>query len=125
MHELSLSSAIVETVERHAAGRRVKLVTLTIGALRQVVASSLSFYFEIVSRGRLCEGATLEQNVIEARVRCKPCDRTWTLDEPNFRCPECNGSDVDVLSGTEFEVDSIEVIEKETKEDEVPCIARK
>ncbi len=124
MHELSLSSAIVETVERHAAGRRVKLVTLTIGALRQVVADSLAFYFEIVSRGRMCEGATLEQNVVEARVRCKPCDRTWTLDEPNFRCPECNGSDVDVLSGTEFEVDWIEVIEEE-KEDEVPCIARK
>jgi len=124
VHELSLSSAIVETVERHAAGRRVTLVTLTIGALRQVVAESLSFYFEIVSRGRLCEGAKLEQNVIEARVRCKPCDRTWTLDEPNFRCPECNGSDVDVLTGTEFEVDSIEVVEEE-KEDEVPCIARK
>ena len=122
MHELSLSSAIVETVERHAAGRRVKLVTLTIGTLRQVVSDSLSFYFEIVSRGRVCEGATLEQNVVEARVRCMPCDRTWTLDEPIFRCPECGGSDVDVLSGTEFEVDSIEVIEEE---DEVPCIAPK
>ena len=124
MHELSLSSAIVETVERHAAGRRVKLVTLTIGALRQVVADSLAFYFEIVSRGRLCEGATLEQNVIEARVRCTPCDRAWTLDEPNFRCPECGGSDVEVLSGTEFEVDSIEVIENET-EDESSCIAQR
>ena len=123
MHELSLSSAIVETVERHAAGRRVKLVTLTIGGLRQVVAESLSFYFEIVSRGRLCEGATLEQNVIEARVRCKPCDRTWTLDQPNFRCPDCGGSDIDVLTGTEFEVDSIEVVEHE-KEDEIPCIAQ-
>jgi hydrogenase nickel incorporation protein HypA/HybF len=122
LHELSLSSAIVETVERHAAGRRVKLVTLTIGTLRQVVSDSLSFYFEIVSRGRLCEGATLEQKVVEARVRCTPCGRTWTLDDPIFRCPDCSGSDVDVLSGTEFEVDSIEVIEKE---DEVPCIAPK
>lgn len=126
MHELSLSSAIVETVERHAAGRRVKVVTLTIGALRQVVADSLAFYFEIVSRGRVCEGAKLEQNVIEAQVRCTPCDRTWTLDEPNFRCPECSGSDVDVLTGTEFEVDSIEVIEQEEeKEDGQSCIAQR
>ena len=123
MHELSLSSAIVETVERHAAGRRVKLVTLTIGALRQVVADSLAFYFEIVARGRLCEGATLEQNVVEARVRCKPCDREWTLDEPNFRCPQCSGSDVEVLSGTEFEVDSIEVVEDEREDEE--CIAQR
>ena len=120
MHELSLSSAVVETVERHAQGRRVKVVTLTIGALRQVVPDSLSFYFEIVSRGRVCEGATLEQNLVEARVRCLPCDRAWTLDEPNFRCPDCGGSNVDVLSGTELEVDSIEVVEEE-KED--ACIA--
>lgn len=118
MHELSLSSAIVETVERHAAGRRVKVVTLTIGTLRQVVPSSLSFYFEVVSRGRLCEGAKLEQNFVEARVRCKPCERAWTLEEPSFQCPECGGSDIDVLSGTEFEVDSIDV-----EEEEDACIA--
>ena len=113
MHELSLSSAIVETVERHAAGRRVKVVTLTIGTLRQVVPRSLSFYFEVVSRGRVCEGAKLEQNFVEARVRCNPCDRAWTLDEPNFRCPDCGGSDIEVMSGTELEVDSIEVVEEE------------
>ena len=118
MHELSLSSAIVDTVERHAAGRRVTTVTMTIGALRQVVSESLEFYFEIVSRGRVCEGATLEQNLVEARVRCVPCDRSWSLDEPIFRCPECSGSDLEVLSGEEFEVDSIDVTEEEAA-----CIA--
>ena len=48
MHELSLSSAIVNTVERHAAGRRVTVVNMRIGTLRQVVPDSLTFYFEIV-----------------------------------------------------------------------------
>ncbi|MBA2504895.1 MAG: hydrogenase maturation nickel metallochaperone HypA [Thermoleophilaceae bacterium] len=118
MHELSLSSAIVDTVERHADGRRVTTVTMTIGSLRQVVAESLSFYFEIVSRGRVCEGATLEQNYVEARVRCVPCDRGWTLDQPIFRCPDCGGSEIEVLSGEEFEVDSIDVTEEEAA-----CIA--
>ncbi len=50
MHELSLSSAILETAVKHADGRRVSLVELTVGALRQVVPASLEFYFEIVSR---------------------------------------------------------------------------
>ena len=122
MHELSLSSAIVETVEKHAEGRQVKHVTLTIGTLRQVVADSLAFYFELVSRGRLCEGATLEQNVVEARVRCIPCGVEWKLQNPIFRCPDCGGSDVEVLSGTEFCVEFIEVVEEE--EDEA-CTARR
>ena len=60
MHELSLSSAIVETVERHADGRRVTVVSMRIGALRQVVPDSLAFYFEIVARGTVCEGARLD-----------------------------------------------------------------
>ncbi|MGH2858700.1 MAG: hydrogenase maturation nickel metallochaperone HypA, partial [Solirubrobacteraceae bacterium] len=61
MHELSLSGAIVDTAVRHARGRRVTLVSLRVGALRQVVPDSLAFYFEFVARGTLCEGARLEQ----------------------------------------------------------------
>ena len=48
---------------KHAAGRRVTVVSLRIGHLRQVVPDSLAFYFELVSRETLCEGARLEQEV--------------------------------------------------------------
>ena len=51
MHELSLSSAIVATVEKHAAGRQVAVVTLRVGRLRQVVPETLEFYFAFVARG--------------------------------------------------------------------------
>ena len=50
MHELSLSSAIVNTVVKHAAGRQVSLVSLRVGRLRQVVPDTLEFYFELVAR---------------------------------------------------------------------------
>ena len=45
VHELSLSSAILETVLKHADGRKVNTVELTVGALRQVVPESLDFYW--------------------------------------------------------------------------------
>ena len=70
MHELSLASAVIDTVERHAAGRRVTAVYLQVGHLRQVVPASLGFYFEHVARGTVCEGARLEQELIAARLRC-------------------------------------------------------
>ena len=113
MHELSLSSAILETVVRHAEDRKVNAVELTVGALRQVVPSSLEFYWGIVTRDTVCEGSELKLHEVEARVSCNQCDaRPWTLDNPIFRCPGCGGSDVEVLTGTEFFVDSIDVEEE-------------
>ena len=115
MHELSLSSAIVDTVIRHAAGRRVTAVELTVGAMRQVVPASLAFYFEIVGRDTVCEGARLEQRLVAARLRCEACGDEWSPELPAFRCAACGGTDVTVAAGDEFEVESIDV--------EEPCIA--
>ena len=119
MHELSLSGAIVNTVVKHAAGRPVSLVSLRVGALRQVVPDTLEFYFEFVSRGTVCEGARLEQELIPALLRCASCEREWTIDMPIFMCPACGSAgQVEVASGEEFEVESIEVEETE-------CIAQR
>ncbi|HZU59500.1 MAG TPA: hydrogenase maturation nickel metallochaperone HypA [Solirubrobacteraceae bacterium] len=111
MHELSLSGAIVNTAVKHAAGRRVTLVSLRVGRLRQVIPDTLDFYFEFVARGTLCEGARLEQELIEARLECRDCAHAWDIEIPAFRCPSCGGSDVRVAAGDEFEVESIEVEE--------------
>jgi hydrogenase nickel incorporation protein HypA/HybF len=111
VHELSVSSAVVDTVLRHAAGRPVTGVHLRVGALRQVVPDSLAFWFEIVARDTLCAGAALEQELIGARLRCEDCSTEWDVDVPAFRCPGCAGAAVTVLCGDELEVESIEVEE--------------
>jgi hydrogenase nickel incorporation protein HypA/HybF len=116
VHEMSLSSAVVGTVVKHARGRRVSVVNLKVGALRQVIPDSLQFYFGFVARGTVCEGARLEQELVPAVLRCAPCQREWGIEIPAFRCPFCGGSDVVVQSGEEFLVESIDV-------EEVECIA--
>ena len=85
MHELSVSAAVVDTAVRHAAGRKVTSVHLRVGALRQVVPDSLAFYFEIVSRETVCEGARLEQELVAACLRCEECETEWAVDVPAFR----------------------------------------
>jgi hydrogenase nickel incorporation protein HypA/HybF len=109
MHELSLSSAVVNTVVKHAEGRRVEVVNLRIGRLRQVVPETLDFYFDFVARDSVCDGAQLKYEIIDARLRCNPCALEWNIEIPAFRCPTCGGSDVEVASGNEFEVESIEI----------------
>ena len=89
MHELSLSSAIVDTVVKHAGGRQVKVVSLRVGRLRQVVPDSLEFYFGIVAEGTVCEGARLEQELVPAALRCDGCAHEWDARDPGFRCPAC------------------------------------
>lgn len=121
MHELSLSSAIINTAVKHAGGRRVTTVSLRVGRLRQVVPDTLEFYFEFVARGTPCEGAALEQEVIDARLRCGACALEWEIEIPAFRCPACGGSEVEIASGNEFEVESIEV--ESTEVEEAECIA--
>ena len=112
MHELSLSSAIVNTVVKHAEGRPVTVVSLRVGRLRQVVPDTLAFYFDFVARDTVCEGARLEQELIPARLRCEVCDAEWEIELPVFRCPTCGGADVRVAAGDELEVESIEVEEE-------------
>jgi len=116
LHELSLSSAIVNTVAKHAGGQRVSVVSLRIGQLRQVVPETLEFYFAFVARDTVCEGAQLEIEQVEASLQCEGCGHAWALEIPAFRCPACASSDVAITGGDEFLVESIEI-------EEAPCIA--
>lgn len=128
MHELSVSSAIVDTVLKHAAGRQVNVVSLRLGKLRQVVPESLSFYFDIVGRDTLCEGARLDLEMVDALMACGECAHEWDpapqpehgdiVDGevavggsllPQFRCPACQAAGAAVIRGDELEVESIEV----------------
>jgi len=119
MHEFSIASAVVDTAVRHAGGRRVTVVSVRCGRLRQVVPASLAFAFGVLSRETACDGAVLEQEVVPARLHCAGCAREWEIELPVFRCPTCGTASVDVLTGEELEVDSIEVAQDE----EAPCTA--
>ena len=127
MHELSISSAVVDTAVKHASGRRVSVVNLRLGKLRQAVPRSLSFYFEIVGRDTVCEGARLDLELIDALMACGPCGYRWDPEPepehggpaagglpagwslPQFRCPCCESAGAEVVRGDELEVESIEV----------------
>ncbi len=109
MHELSIAAAIVDTAVRHADGRPVSVVTVRIGHLRQAIPDSLQFYFGICTRETVCDGAALELEVVPGRLGCRGCGREWAVEVPAFRCPACASGDVEVRSGEELEVESIEV----------------
>jgi hydrogenase nickel incorporation protein HypA/HybF len=109
MHEVSIADAIVATAERHAGGRRVALVEVKVGHLRQVVPSALSFAWELVAAGTALEGAELQIDDVPVRVACRACGAESEAPEFPLACAGCRGVDVDVVAGNELYVEALEL----------------
>jgi hydrogenase nickel incorporation protein HypA/HybF len=109
VHELSLCQAIVENVERKAAGRPLHRVDVRIGHLRQVVPDSLQFAWEMLTAGTALEACELVIEHVPAIVRCRDCGVETTLDVPVLACAACEGLDVELRSGEELQIASLDV----------------
>jgi hydrogenase nickel incorporation protein HypA/HybF len=118
MHELPITESILDIAVRHGQQASAVCVTdlyLVIGQLSSIIDDSVQFYWDIISRDTICEGATLHFERIPAQLRCLDCNHTYGFEHELTACPNCNGSRVKVIAGEEFQLQSIEV---ETKEQE-------
>jgi hydrogenase nickel incorporation protein HypA/HybF len=111
VHELSLCQSIGQIVRRHAADRRVEVVHLQVGQLRQVVPDSLIYCWGLVNEGTVCEGSVLDIDHVPAAVRCTECGGITDLAELRMECGTCGSRSVSVERGEEFLVTSIELAE--------------
>lgn len=124
MHELSLTTSIVETVTEtltalpdSSRGARVIEVRLRVGALSSVIPESLEFCWGIVSEGTPLEGAKLAVQVLPVIVHCEPCGQDAELEGvQSFRCPRCGEICAEIRQGRELEIDSIEIDDGEEAE---------
>ena len=111
MHELSLCRSIVGVVGRHAEAGRVRKVNLQVGRLRQVVPSTLTYCWSLVNEGTDLGDAELCVESVPARIRCAGCDHVTELDTPALICAGCGGTTVEVVTGEEFLITSLELTE--------------
>jgi hydrogenase nickel incorporation protein HypA/HybF len=111
MHELSIAEAVAHKVKERAAGRPVCAVCIRVGHFRQIVPDALEFCWTMVTDATGLEGCRLEIEQVPATVRCHACDATTTLDVPILMCGSCGGTDVTLVTGQEFMVVSLEILE--------------
>ena len=112
MHEFSLVNAIIDSIEEFAQKngcKKICSVKLKIGAMRQVVPDIMKFAFEAASEGTVLEGASLEIEEIPISIYCPDCGKSWGEENVGLRCPYCGGSNADMKTGMELDIDSIEV----------------
>ncbi len=111
LHELSIAESLLEIVvdesKKHGL-ERVNKIKLQIGEFAAVVAESLTFCFEMVSRDTVASGALIEIESVGVVARCDVCDLSFEVQDQVFLCPRCGEPALELLSGRELSVMSIE-----------------
>jgi len=112
MHEVSIMEEAVrmavETAKAARANRVVKL-QLRIGTLSAVVPEAMRFAFDVVCRGTIAEGATLDMESIPAACWCPGCRAEFACDHPVGECPRCHNLSGELRRGKELEIAAVEV----------------
>ena len=115
MHEMGIAQQLVkialDSIPKDLKNPKVGIINLKIGKLASVVEHSLTFCFEIITKDTPLENARLEIDSVPVRARCKSCDGLWEVTGPSFQCPFCKEGDVEMISGREIEIISLEIEE--------------
>jgi len=111
MHELSIASNLINIVKHATEGQEVSRVTslrIVIGEMSNVVPDCLAFAFEVASKGTLAEDARIDFVEKPLVGRCLDCGTEFGIRDFLFRCPDCESPKIEVVSGREFFLESIE-----------------
>lgn len=111
MHELAIAESVLHLALAHAGGRRITAVGVKVGQMRQVVPDSLTFGFELLSRGTAAEGAALEVEGVQGIGRCRACGAESEITTFPLRCEPCGALELEVVRGEELRVEWVEVEE--------------
>lgn len=112
MHELSVMTYLLDTVEeqaRRAGARKVCAINLVVGERASFVDDSLLFYFDFLTPGRLCEGARLNIRRTQMSFHCASCGGDYAPAEGHFRCPRCDRPGQITSDGREMLIESMEI----------------
>ncbi len=115
MHEMGIAEQLVQiaidSIPEEIENPKVEKLNLKIGKLASVVEHSLTFCFEIITKDTPLEDARLDITFIPVTVRCKTCDNQWEVTGPVFQCPSCKDGEVELITGREIEITSLELAE--------------
>ncbi len=117
MQEMGIAMEVVEiAIASIPAGMedvKIERVNLKVGKLSAVVPDSLRFCFEIVAKDTPLSDAELYIEEIPVVVRCDDCNTQVAISEPVFTCQKCNSGNVNLISGRELDIESIEVAQED------------
>ncbi len=111
MHEMAMTQGILDIVlsaGKQAGVQKVRAIRLKTGAYSDVVPSLVQECFDLLAKGTVAEHAALQFTALPLVVKCRGCGWQGEIEKRKIACRACGGEDLEMLSGREFYVDSIE-----------------
>ena len=115
MHELPITEQIIRIAEEHgrkARASKIEQIRIVVGENTGYINESINMYFDIISKGTLCEGASLEIENVKPKLRCTSCGTLFERLPRRFDCPSCGTDGEPTEIGKEFYIDSITVLQE-------------
>jgi hydrogenase nickel incorporation protein HypA/HybF len=112
MHEAAFTESLLSLAlekAREAGARKIIRVNLVLGELSGVAGDCVRTYFEALAPDTPAAGAALSFEVGPAILKCRGCGLSFPAPDHNWACPRCRGSSVEITSGRECYLESIEV----------------
>jgi hydrogenase nickel incorporation protein HypA/HybF len=112
LHEFSIAEDMIRLIERTLGSRKDLLtVTLTVGPLSGISPESLRFCFSEIAGQRGFGSPELLVNITLAAIRCRSCGLEYETSDFQVGCPSCSSVEMDILSGRECTLESVEIEE--------------
>ena len=112
MHELSITEHLLDHCIREAKkqhAEKIRVIRLCIGQLNGLVTGCIQIYLDMLSEGTIAEGARIEAEFLPVKVRCRDCGLDGEITPHHLACPHCGSLRLQILSGKEFYIKSMEV----------------
>lgn len=110
MHELSICRSIFTIADRAREGRRVDVIHLQVGHLRQIVPQTLEHCWGLVTEQTGLEGSRLDIDHVPVALACGDCRATTTAAHNLvLTCSACGSGRVTVTHGEEFMLTSMDL----------------
>ncbi|MFC1900532.1 hydrogenase maturation nickel metallochaperone HypA [Chloroflexota bacterium] len=112
MHEFSITQSILSIALEQAElnnAKRITKINISIGELSGIVDDCVEFYFPFLSKDTIAAGAVLSFDRKPTRLHCRECDNTFSPDDIIWTCPECRSQSIEIISGRECQINTIEV----------------
>lgn len=116
MHEYSIVQGLISQVrelQHQNQADRIVSVRLIVGEFSGVEPELLKLAFDILTKGTLMEGASLEIRGTELSARCLDCQRTFVVERFRFVCPACASTSISVEQGEELILESLTFASRE------------
>lgn len=114
MHEFqAVQNLLKKSLSQTGNAKRIKNVHLVMGELAELDQKLIRQHWHALSKGTPAEHAQLHFRLTSAEVQCMACFSKYQPVNAKIHCPTCGSYGAKILSGEEFDLDSIELDSEE------------